>query len=84
MSSTNVRELEYRVVLSRDEEGNWLVSVPAIPGCHTWGSTREEALSNAREAIEVCLESLADTGDEPPDSDAPVELETVRVILPAA
>jgi antitoxin HicB len=78
------RELEYRVVISRDPEGNWLVSVPVIPGCHTFGSTREEALSNAREAIEACIESLADTGDEPPDSDAPVELETVRVILPAA
>lgn len=79
-----MREIEYRVVISRDQENNWLVSVPAIPGCHTWGPTRAEAFVNAREAIEACLESLVVTGYEPPDSDSPVELETVRVVLPAA
>ena len=82
MSSTN--ELEYRVVLSRDDEGNWLASVPAIPGCHTWASSKADALSNAREAIEVCLESLDETGDSLPATDIPVEVETVRVSRPAA
>jgi predicted RNase H-like HicB family nuclease len=81
-SSTN--ELEYRVVLSRDEEGNWLVSVPAIPGCHTWGDSREEALANAREAIEGCLESLRESGDSLPEDDLPVEVETIRVSAHAA
>lgn len=84
MTAKQPRELEYRVVISRGPEDNWLVSVPAFPGCHTFGSTREEALSNAREAIEACLESLAETGDEPPDSEAPVEVEVVRVVAPAA
>lgn len=82
MSSTN--ELEYRVVLSRDDEGTWLASVPAIAGCHTWGASRREALKNAREAIEACLESLEATGDELPKADLPVEVETVRVSRPAA
>ncbi len=84
MSSTNGREVEYRVVLSRDPENNWLVSVPALPGCHTWGSSRQKALSNAREAIEACLESLAASGDALPESDVPVEVEVVRVAIPAA
>ena len=84
MSSTNGREIEYRVVLSRDSEKNWLVSVPAFPGCHTFGSTRKEALTNAREAIEACLESLTASGDGLPESDVPVEVEVVRVVLPAA
>lgn len=53
--------MEYTVILQVDEEGNWLASVPAIRGCHTWGCTREEALANAREAVEGCLEGLAAT-----------------------
>ncbi|HVP04057.1 MAG TPA: type II toxin-antitoxin system HicB family antitoxin [Dehalococcoidia bacterium] len=72
--------IDYRVVLSRDAEGNWL----AIPGCHTWGALRAEALKNAREAIEGCLESLEETGDPVPESDMPVEVETVRISRPAA
>lgn len=82
MSSTN--ELEYRVIISRDNEGHWLASVPAIPGSHTWGASKDEALANAREAIEVCLESLEATGDALPEADLPVEVETVRVSRPAA
>jgi antitoxin HicB len=84
MSPTNGREIEYGVVLSRDPENNWLVSVPAFPGCHTFGATRQEALANAREAIEACLESLTASGDGLPESDSPVEVEVVRVALPAA
>jgi predicted RNase H-like HicB family nuclease len=82
MSPSN--ELEYNVVLFKNDEGHWLASVPAIPGCHTWGASRNEALANAREAIEVCLESLEATGDAIPDADLPVEVETVRVSRPAA
>lgn len=53
--------MEYTIVLQVDEESNWLASVPAIRGCHTWGRSREEALANAKEAILGCLESLAAT-----------------------
>ncbi len=53
--------MEYTVVLQVDEEGNWLASVPAIRGCHTWGRSSGEALARAKEAIEGCLESLAAT-----------------------
>jgi len=55
--------MRYSVVLRQDEEGNWLASVPALPGCHTWGKSREEALANAREAVEGCVESLRATGE---------------------
>ena len=71
--------MKYAVVLTRDEEGNWLASVPALPGCHTWGKSREEALANAREAVEGCVESLRATGDPVPEERQPVELATVSV-----
>ena len=66
------------VVLSRDEEGNWLASVPAFPGCHTWSKTRDAALANAREAVEGCIESLRASGDPIPKEAAPPEIEFVQ------
>jgi len=36
--------------------------VPALPGCHTQGETREEALATAKDAIDGYLEVLADEG----------------------
>jgi predicted RNase H-like HicB family nuclease len=39
---------------------------PALKGCHTWGRTYDEALANAREAIELYLEDLRESGQEVP------------------
>lgn len=71
--------MEYTVILQEDEEGNWLASVPAIPGCHTWGRSKEVALANAKEAIQGCLESLAATGDALPQEPHPLELARVKM-----
>ena len=49
----------YTVVLEPDEaEGGFVVHVPALPGCHTEGDTREQAIEMARDAIVGYLESL--------------------------
>ncbi len=47
---------EFNVVIERDSEGLYVASVPALPGCHTQASTREELLSRVREAIALHLE----------------------------
>ena len=46
----------YTVILEREPDGGYVVSVPALPGCITQGDTRDEALANIREAIEVYIE----------------------------
>jgi predicted RNase H-like HicB family nuclease len=47
----------FLVQLSPGEDG-WLVAeCPALRGCISQGRTREEALANIREAIELCIES---------------------------
>ena len=52
--------MEYSIVLIPEpEEGGYSVIVPLLPGCFTQGETFEEALANAKEAIEVHLEGLA-------------------------
>ncbi len=70
--------MKYAVILSRDEAGSWLVSIPAFPGCHTWGRTRKEALANAQEAVEGCIESLRASGDPLPQEPSPPEIEFVQ------
>jgi len=50
--------MKYRVVLEPQEEGGYTVYVPSLPGCVSQGETKEEALANIKEAIEVYLESL--------------------------
>jgi len=49
------------VVLEEDEEvGGYIVSCPGLPGCFSQGDTSDEALENIKEAIQACLESLAE------------------------
>jgi predicted RNase H-like HicB family nuclease len=52
----------FPVVLSEDEAGFVNASCPIIPGCFSQGKTREEALANIREAIELCLECREQEG----------------------
>lgn len=57
----------FTVVLTRDEDGGFDASVSALPGCHTWGRTRKEAMKNAAEAIESYVGSLTRDGDPIPE-----------------
>ena len=50
------------VVIERDESGMYVAECPAIPGCISQGKTYEEALSNIKEAIELCLEVRKEEG----------------------
>ena len=51
--------MKLKVVLEPSDEGGYTVHVPSLPGCISQGETREEALVNIREAIELYLEPLA-------------------------
>ena len=48
--------MRLRVVLEPSDEGGYTVYVPALPGCISEGVSRDEALVNIREAIELYLE----------------------------
>ena len=51
--------MKLKVVLEPSDEGGYTVYVPSLPGCISQGGTKEEALANIREAIELYLEPLA-------------------------
>ncbi len=58
----------YTGLLTPDpEDGGYTVRVPALPGCNTQGDTWEDALANAREAIEGYLETLKELGRTIPE-----------------
>ena len=49
----------FKVILRPDlEDGGFIVSCPALPGCHSQGDTEEEAIENIKDAIIGCLEAL--------------------------
>jgi len=52
--------MKLKVVLEPSAEGGYTIYVPSLPGCISEGNTREEALSNIREAIELYLEPTED------------------------
>jgi predicted RNase H-like HicB family nuclease len=52
------RVMKLKVVLEPSDEGGYTVYVPSLPGCISEGDTREEALANIREAIELYLEPI--------------------------
>lgn len=49
--------MKFIVTLFKGEDGYIIVECPSLPGCMTQGRTKEEALSNIKEAIELSLET---------------------------
>jgi len=47
---------QFKVIIEQDEDGYFVASVPALPGCHTQAKTLSELKKRIREAILLCLE----------------------------
>jgi antitoxin HicB len=69
---------KFRVILESNESGGYTVMVPLLPGCISEGDTREEALLNITEAIELYIESLRMDG-EPIPTEEDIEEAVVEV-----
>ncbi|PJF38092.1 MAG: HicB family protein, partial [Phototrophicales bacterium] len=52
--------MKVQVLLEPSEEGGYTVIVPTLPGCISEGNTKEEAIENIKEAIELYLEPVED------------------------
>lgn len=52
--------MKLKIILEPSEEGGYTAIVPSLPGCISEGNTKEEALQNIREAIELYLEPVED------------------------
>lgn len=67
--------IRYTVVVTPEPDGSaFNVTVPALPGCFTWGVSMEEAVAHARDAIAGHVAALVETGQHVPiegEADAP-------------
>jgi len=52
--------VKIKVYLELSEDGGYTAIVPSLPGCISEGDTKEEAIKNIREAIELYLEPVED------------------------
>ena len=52
--------MRLKVVLEPSDDGGFTVFVPALPGCISEGESKEDAIKNIREAIELYLEPVED------------------------
>jgi predicted RNase H-like HicB family nuclease len=68
--------MKFSVTIDRDEDGVWIAECPSIPGCVSQGATKDEALENIKEAIQLCLEVRAEKG-------IPLTIETRQVEVAA-
>ncbi|WP_300999055.1 type II toxin-antitoxin system HicB family antitoxin [Methanoculleus sp.] len=68
-----MRSLNYRILLRREPEGGYTVTVPTLPGCVTFGETVDEAIAMAREAIELYIEGMLARGEEVPTEEGLLE-----------
>jgi predicted RNase H-like HicB family nuclease len=55
--------MKRNILLYTDEDGAWIAEVPSLPGCHSDGQTRDEALANVKEAIELWIEDTQAHGE---------------------
>ncbi len=51
--------MKLKVLIHAESEGEFSVSAPALPGCHSQGDTLDESLANIREAADLWLEGAA-------------------------
>jgi predicted RNase H-like HicB family nuclease len=58
--------MNYPVVIHKDQDSDYGVTVPDLPGCFSAGKTVDEALAMAKEAIELHLEGLIEDGNPVP------------------
>ncbi len=67
----------FRVSLQEEEDGRWSAWIDSLPGCATWGYTREDALQSLHDAAHLVVEDMLECGEE-----VPIEaIETLQVVI---
>lgn len=66
------------VELIKEDDGRWSASVPILPGCATWGKTREDSLQNIQDAAKAYIQDMLANEEEIPEA----EMEVITVTLP--
>ena len=74
-----MKSFAYRIIIEPDERKTFHAYVPALPGCHTWGLSFEEARKNIRDAIDAYVRSAIADGKKIPEDTGVEIVETIPV-----
>ena len=66
-------QFTYKILLHKEPEGQYTATVPALPGCVTFGENVDHAIKMAKEAIELYIEELQSRGEKIPDDSETLE-----------
>jgi predicted RNase H-like HicB family nuclease len=69
-----MKTLVLKVVLVEEDDGRWSASIPSLPGCSSWGYSRQEALENVKDAAEIYIEDMIDAGEGLPQPSDKIEI----------
>lgn len=70
--------MKFAITLEKDEDGFILANCPALPGCHSQGTSKEETIANIKEAIQGYIASMRKHGEPIPSI---TEVEEVDVAV---
>lgn len=76
----SARTYAFPIELELEDDDTWSVVFPDLPGCVTWGDTREDALVNAAEAATLHLEGFREHGDSIPSPSQPLSQQEVVLV----
>ncbi|MBI5225040.1 type II toxin-antitoxin system HicB family antitoxin [Candidatus Micrarchaeota archaeon] len=60
--------MKYRIIIEKDEDGAFIASCTTLPGCISQGKTRQEAITNIKDAMQGYLQSLKKHNEPVPPS----------------
>jgi predicted RNase H-like HicB family nuclease len=64
MKISETKILHLPIVVEQDEDNIYIVSCPVFKGCHSYGSTIDEALVNIKEVIDMCIDEEKEKASE--------------------
>ena len=76
--------LKYTAIFEPSEEGGYVVSIPALPGCVSEGDTFEEAVTMVKDAMQGYLAVLKEQGKEIPEEKSDIIITKVTVDNPVS
>lgn len=82
--SLSKKILKYTVIFEPAQEGGYVVSVPALPGCVSQGNTFEEATKMIKDAIKGYLQVLKEEKQQIPEDESSIVITQISVQNPTA
>jgi antitoxin HicB len=66
-TAEHYRDLPYKIVLRKDDDGDWIARVEELPGCTAHGATKAEAIESLEEVQSLWIEDAIAAGDPIPE-----------------